>query len=103
MLRLCPGCPPGFRPDGDFAWRGIPGGSEDGGFEEFVEFWVSCAIVLSSIAIRSSAHASFASSSAIRATSAGSRSATPSVDHAGGPPVDPLVQAIDLMGLFKQP
>jgi len=86
MLRWCPGCPPGFLPDGAFAWRDTPGGSEDGGFDELVEFWFNCTVsratCASSTVIRSSAHASFASRSAMRATSAGSRWATPWVDHA---------------------
>jgi hypothetical protein len=35
---LCPGCPPRFLPFGFFATRDTPGPSDDGGFDEFVEF-----------------------------------------------------------------
>ena len=78
MRRLCPDCPPGLRPDGGFLRRITHPGSEDGGLEEFVEFWLSwalsCATWASSSAIRPNVHVSSASRSPMRAMSAGSRS-----------------------------
>jgi hypothetical protein len=41
--RLVPGLPPRFRPVGPICRFTIPGGSLDGGLDEFEEFCLSCA------------------------------------------------------------
>jgi len=69
---LCPGCPPCARPVGSLDCRGAPGGSDDGGFDEFWEVCPrrarSSAFSASSFATRSINCATFASSSAMRAS-----------------------------------
>ena len=96
--RLCPlwpGCPPRARPVGSFASRGVPGGSDDGGFDEFWEFCPRRASNSATCAFRATTSRS---SSAMRA-SRGSSSGTGSVDHILHRLSIPLAQVIDLMGL----
>ena len=72
----------------DSAFPGSAGGLEEGGFEEFVEFWfsraMSFATCASSSAMRSSAAFSCPSNSAIRTSRGSVGSGTESLDHAAG-------------------
>jgi hypothetical protein len=74
---LCPGCSPGLRPDGCDGLRTTPGGSDDGGLDELVEFCWSCAskeeTFASSSAIRANAHCNCLVSLALSASSSAMR------------------------------
>ena len=97
-MALVTGLATGLRPVGFEGQRPTLGGSEEGGFEELVEFWPSlasnsairaraacnCPVSMetwaSSSVMRASRAASWASSSAMRA-SLGSAQVTPYADH----------------------
>jgi hypothetical protein len=70
---LCPGCPPCARPVGVFLPRSTPGGSDDGGFDEWLEFCRNRATSASSSAIRFSAIPSLANAAASSCVSSAMR------------------------------
>jgi len=84
MLRWCPGCPPGLRPD-DFRWRlGLCSGpSTDGGFDELLDDRRTCssnaAILADCFSIIAMSWTIFASNSQIRSSR---QSGTHSFEHA---------------------
>ena len=61
---LCPGCPPRARPIGFFVPRPAPGGSDDGGFDELLEFCRNPATSAARTATRFSAISSLANAAA---------------------------------------
>lgn len=81
---LCPGCPPGLRPDGAFFGRAFaPGPSLEGGFEEFLDDFANASFNAASSA-RNSAMITSRSASCRRssAISSSRESVTPPRDHA---------------------